>query len=384
MPANDQSALQLTQQLVRLRSINPPGEERGCAEIVGRLLEEAGFAVTLHSYADGRTSAVATLAGAGNDPPLCFTGHLDTVPLGGAAWSVDPLGAETAGGRLYGRGSSDMKSGVAAMVLAAIAAANLPNRKAGLVLIITAGEETGCDGARYLAGLKGVLPRAGAIVVGEPTSNYPLIGHKGALWLRATFRGVTAHGSMPELGDNAVYKAARGTLRLAGHEFDAARHHHLGGPSLNVGTFSGGLNVNSVPDKAEVQIDIRTIPGQSNEAICAQVLGLLGEGAELSRIVDVPAVATSPQNDWVSGVFDIYERSTGRRVDPRGAPYFTDASVLAPAMGNIPVLIIGPGESSMAHKTDEYCEIPRIGEAVELYGEIARQWMYGPARPAEV
>jgi succinyl-diaminopimelate desuccinylase len=91
----------------------------------------------------------------------------------------------------------------------------------------------------------------------------------------------------------------------------------------------------------------------------------------------VAAVATSPQNDWVSGVFDIYERSTGRRVDPRGAPYFTDASILAPAMGNIPALILGPGESAMAHKTDEYCVVSRIEEAVELYADIARQWMCG-------
>jgi succinyl-diaminopimelate desuccinylase len=377
MPANGRTSLQLTQQLVRLRSINPPGEERGCAELVGGLLEEAGYQVALYSYADGRTSAVAKLAGSADEPPLCFTGHLDTVPLGAAAWSVDPLGAEIAGGLLYGRGSSDMKSGVAAMVLAAIAAAKLPGRKAGLILVITAGEETGCDGARYLAGLQGVLPQAGAIVVGEPTSNYPLIGHKGALWLRAAFRGVTAHGSMPEQGDNAVYKAARGTLRLSNHEFDAPRHHHLGGPSLNVGTFSGGINVNSVPDRADIQIDIRTVPGQSNEAICGEIGALLGESAELSRIVDVAAVATSPQNDWVSGVFDIYERSTGRRVDPRGAPYFTDASILAPAMGNIPALILGPGESAMAHRTDEYCVVSRIEEAVELYADIARQWMCG-------
>src|SRR6202008_1647807 len=116
------------------------------------------------------------------------------------------------------------------------------------VLVFTAGEETGCEGARYLCQLPDILPRCGALLVGEPTSNYPLIGHKGALWLRAAFRGVTAHGSMPEQGDNAVYKAARGTLRLSNHEFDAPRHHHLGGPSLNVGTFSGGSNDNSGPD----------------------------------------------------------------------------------------------------------------------------------------
>src|SRR5581483_1108848 len=126
------------------------------------------------------------------------------------------------------------KSGVAAVVAAGAAVARMTDRKADLVLVFTAGEETGCDGARYLAGLDGVLPKAGALVVGEPTGNVPLIGHKGALWLKAAFKGVTAHGSMPELGDNAVLKAARGVTRLSAYAFDADRHHHLGGPSLNV------------------------------------------------------------------------------------------------------------------------------------------------------
>ena len=220
-----------------------------------------------------------------------------------------------------------------------------------------------------------MLPKAGALVVGEPTGNAPLIGHKGALWLQAAFRGVTAHGSMPEQGDNAVYKAARGVLRLADHGFNLPRHHHLGGPTINVGTMHGGLNINSVPDLAKVEIDIRTIPGQSNDAICEEIGDLLGKDAEVSRIVDVGAVASSPENHWIESVFDLCERTTGERVDPRGATYFTDASVLVPAMGHIPALILGPGETAMAHKTDEYCVVTKIEEAVELYTEIARHWM---------
>ncbi|HXU57601.1 MAG TPA: M20/M25/M40 family metallo-hydrolase, partial [Verrucomicrobiae bacterium] len=163
------SAITLTQELTRLRSINPPGDERPCAELLGRLLEAAGLTVSFHSFAEGRTSLIATLEGPDNAPPLCFTGHLDTVPLGTAAWDYDPLGGEMDGDRLYGRGASDMKSGVAAMAVAAIDLARLPRRKSGLVLIFTAGEETGCDGARFLAGLGDVLPKAGALVVGEPT-----------------------------------------------------------------------------------------------------------------------------------------------------------------------------------------------------------------------
>jgi succinyl-diaminopimelate desuccinylase len=371
-----QIAIQLTRDLVRLRSVNPPGEEEPCARLLAVPLEAAGFRVSSHSFAAGRTSIVATLDGSGDGEPICLTGHLDTVPLGTAPWTRDPLAAETDGDRLFGRGSSDMKSGVAAMLVAALEMARLPNRKAGIVLIFTAGEETGCDGARYLTQINGLLPKAGALLVGEPTGNYPLIGHKGALWLKAAFHGVTAHGSMPELGDNAVLKAARGVLRLAEHGFDATRHNHLGGPSLNVGSLHGGLNVNSVPDQAEVQIDIRTVPGQSNAAISEDVARVIGEGAELSRIVDVGAVASNPQNEWISDVFDLYERVSGQRVDPRGAPFFTDASVLTPAMGGVPTLIMGPGETAMAHKTDEYCHLSKIEAAVELYAEILRRWLH--------
>jgi len=371
------SAIELTRDLVRLRSVNPPGEESACARRVGGLLEAAGFRVATHDLAEGRSNIVAVLPGAWNKAPLCLTGHLDTVPFGAAPWQRDPLAAERDGDKLYGRGSSDMKSGVAAMVIAALAIAQLPRRAADLVLVFTAGEETGCDGARYLAGLPNVLPKAGALLVGEPTGNVPLIGHKGALWLKAAFKGVTAHGSMPELGENAVLKAARGVVRLSGHSFHADRHHHLGGPSLNVGSLHGGLNVNSVPDAAAVEIDIRTVPGQSNEAIRKEVMAVLGEGAEVSPTVDVAAVASNPQNEWVSSVFDLYERQSGQRLDPKGAPFFTDASVLVPAMGNIPALILGPGETTMAHKPDEYCFASKIEAAVDLYAEIVRAWMEG-------
>jgi succinyl-diaminopimelate desuccinylase len=375
MAGSEVNAVDLTRELVRLRSINPPGEERACAEHLGRLLEPVGFEVAAYSYAEGRTSLIARLEGAADAAPICFTGHLDTVPLGNAAWQRDPLGAEIDGDRLYGRGSSDMKSGVAAMAAAAMAVAGLPGRKAGLVLVFTAGEETGCDGARFLAGLEKVLPRAGALLVGEPTGNDPLIGHKGAIWLQAVYRGVTAHGSMPELGDNAVYKAARGALHLGKHEFKAVVHNQLGRPTLNVGSLHGGLNVNSVPDHAQIQVDIRTVPGQSNMAVWQEIQTLLGEEAELARIVDVGPIASNPHDAWVASVFELCEGITGRRMDPRGAPFFTDASVLVPAMDQVPAVILGPGETAMAHKTDEYCLVSKIEQSVALYTEIARRWM---------
>ncbi len=374
-------AVQLTRDLVRLRSINPPGEEQACADLLAVKLQDAGFAVRAFSHAPDRPSLVALLPGSDAQAPLCFTGHLDTVPLGATPWSQDPFAAEIIEGRLYGRGSSDMKSGVAAMVSAAIAVAGLEGRRGGLALVLTAGEETGCDGARHLAQLRDALPDAGALVVGEPTSNYPLVGHKGALWLEAEFHGVTAHGSMPERGDNAIYKAARGALRLADYHFAAQPHRILGYPSINVGTLQGGLNVNSVPDRATLGIDVRTVPGQANDEVCAELGGLFDPGSLLQRTVDVGHVASDPGHPWIQEVFALCAEALGEAPEPRGASYFTDASILTPAFGGVPTLVLGPGEAAMAHKTDEYCLVDRIEQATELYRAIARRWMLaGSAR----
>src|SRR5262249_13454589 len=260
-------AVALTRDLVRFDTINPPGAEAACAQHVAGLRGRAGLGLGTYECARGRGSLVARIGGRRDAPPLCFTGHLDTVPLGEQPWTHDPHAAELAGGRLYGRGSTDMKSGLAAFVTAAIGLAPHLARTAGLVLVITAGEETGCDGARYLVGLPGVLGRAGAIVVAEPTGNEPLVGHKGALWLQARTSGVTAHGSMPERAVNAIAKAARAVTRLEQFTFDVPAHPVLGRATLNVGTIAGGMNVNSVPDAATIGIDIRTIPGQRHAAV---------------------------------------------------------------------------------------------------------------------
>ena len=142
----------------------------------------------------------------------------------------------------------------------------------------------------------GILGRAGAIVVAEPTSNAALVGHKGALWLRLTLKGVTAHGSMPHLGVNAAYKAARVLTALETFQFNVAPHPYLGSPTLNVGTVNAGLNVNSVPDLAEIGIDIRSIPGLDHSRIQEHLKAELGDDISLEPTVDVGAVWTDPSS----------------------------------------------------------------------------------------
>ena len=367
------SALGLTQDLIRFNTINPPGNEKPCAHYLGEILNNAGFSVTYHDFDENRTSLVAR-AGDGSKLPLCFTGHIDTVPLGATEWKMDPLAADLDGDRVYGRGSSDMKSGVAAFVVAMVELMPHLASSPGIVLIITAGEETGCEGAFHLVKQGNILGEAGAIIVAEPSANYPLVGHKGALWLKAKNQGVTAHGSMPELGENAIYKAARAITKLEDFDFNVAHHEVLGKPTLNVGTVEGGMNINSVPDTADVGIDIRTIPSQQHSNVKSGLESYLGEEVEIDTLVDVGAIWSNPHDAWIKEVFKIMTPILEEKIATRTAPYFTDASALTPAYGGAPTVILGPGEPHMAHQTNEYCLVERIDEAVEAYLQIARSW----------
>ncbi len=369
----------LTQALVRLDSVNPPGNEVACAKLVGGILADAGFDVHYSAMASDRACVVAVRRNPADPQPcLAFTGHLDTVPLGTAPWAFDPFGGQIEGGRLYGRGSSDMKSGVAAMVAAALRCAPWLAQTAGLALVLTAGEETGCDGARHLERVGALPSRVGALVVGEPTANQPKLGHKGALWVHACTHGRTAHGSMPEQGDNAIYKLARVVLALEKYALGKGSDSVFGKATLNVGTIAGGININSVPDRALIGIDIRTVPGLHHDELEARLERHLGGTVELRRLLDAPGVYTDGGDAWVRRVCDLVARVVPElavaSAQPGVVPYFTDASVLKAAFGNVPTVILGPGEPHMAHQTDEYASVARIHEATEIYEALIRQW----------
>ena len=366
--------LSLTRKLISFNTINPPGQERSCAEYLCKLLEDSGFKTNLYEFAEGRPSLVARMGPHENKRPICFSGHIDTVPLGATPWSNDPFSGELHGNRVYGRGSTDMKAGLAAMVVAAKNLARYSKGKAGITLVITASEETGCQGAYHLAGLENVLGGAGAIVLGEPTSNYPMVGHKGVLWLEARTSGITAHGSMPEQGVNAIYKAVKAVTKLQEYDFDVPAHSIMGKSTLSVGTISGGSNINSVPDQTIIGIDIRTIPSQKNIDVFEGLKSYLGKEVELRHVLDLGSVITDPDDDWIQQVFDIMEGVLEKRPVPRALPGFTDASVLRPFFGSPPTIILGPGELTMAHKTDEFCYTSKIEEATEAYTEIAKKW----------
>lgn len=366
--------VELTRTLIRLQSVNPPGDEAACAAHVAELLQEAGFAVRLHAFGPNRINVVARRGAEGAGAPICFTGHLDTVPVGAVGWSVDPFGGEVRDGRLYGRGASDMKSGVAAMIAAAERVASRLDDAPGVMLVLTGGEETGCEGATHLAGCAGALGEAGAIVVGEPTSNQPRVGHKGALWLAATCAGRAAHGAMPDLGVNAIYRSVAILEKLRDFGFNLAPHDGLGSPTLNVGRINGGLNINSVPDHVEVGVDIRTVPGMDHHRLREDLSRHLAPELDaIDTLLDLDGVWTSPDDPWLrNAMANLLAESDEQPAT--GVPFFTDASVLKPALGNAPTLILGPGETQLAHQADEYCHVARLHEAVDIYERLMLNW----------
>jgi succinyl-diaminopimelate desuccinylase len=364
----------LTRELLRYNTINPPGMERACAHHLGALLEAAGFAVKYHEFAESRTSLVAEIGGDDDRAPICLTGHIDVVPLGAAPWSHDAFAGETDGDKLYGRGSTDMKSGIAALVAAAIELAPQLAKGPGLVVVITAGEEVGCEGARFLADHK-LLPRAGAIVVAEPTANYPYIGHKGLAWFEIETSGVTAHGSMPEVGDNAIVKMAKVIGDLEHFEFPVHSHAVMGKPTMNVGTIHGGLNTNSVPDRAKITVDTRTVPGIDHVHLCHSLESLLApRGAHVRKIVDTAPLYTDPANEWVQEVFEACTPLLAGRPTPKTITFSTDGADLKRGFGGPPAVILGPGEPTLAHQTDEWCSMTRIEQSVDLFKTLMLRW----------
>ncbi len=362
----------LAQQLLRFDTINPPGNEAACMHFLADWLAERSFDVTLSTFGENRLNLIASLPGSQPGPQLGFTGHLDTVPLGNADWQHDPFG-EIVGDKLYGRGSSDMKAAVAAFAVACVTHQQAIRQGSGVVMLITGGEETGCDGARSLID-SADLPEVGALIVGEPTANYPVIGHKGALWLRCETRGKTAHGAMPELGINAIYLAADALGKIQ-HFSPGAPHPLMKQPTLNVGRIVGGLNINSVPDHTQFDVDIRSAPNLQHATIRQQLTTLLGDSVTVTTLVDLPAVLSQDNQAWIQSVYQHCQPLHDAPLTPRIVPYFTDASLLLPALGNPPCIILGPGEPSMAHQTDEYCLLSRLAEAEVLYGALIHDWM---------
>jgi succinyl-diaminopimelate desuccinylase len=363
------NVVDLTRELIRFNTVNPPGNEKAIAEFCGDILQKNGFNVNYYPFSENRLSVVAEI-GLNNDaPPIVFSGHLDVVPLGQKAWSVEPFAAEIKDGKLYGRGSCDMKGGVAAIITAAVKHKTaLP--KGGIRLILSASEENGCKGAAHLVQTAD-LGRACGLIIAEPTGNLPICAHKGALYMWVKAAGITAHSSMPDRGVNAIYKIAKAISKIESFKFDVPPDPVLGMPTINVGVVKGGLNINSVPDRAEFSIDVRSTTKLDHDSALHHLKELLGEELTIEPFLNCKPVYTD-ENDPFIVIADSAAGVKRKNGDvPKALPYATDAAYLQDYY-QAPAIILGPGDAGMAHQTDEYVRISDIKRAVEIYSAIIR------------
>ncbi len=362
--------IQFTRELIALNTVNPPGNEAAAARLTGKLLSDNGFSVEYIPYGKNRLHMVAKKGISENEHPIVLSGHFDTVPLGSREWKNNPFGGEEKNGKIFGRGSSDMKSGLAAMVVAAVQALNEGNPPAGIILLFTAGEETGCQGAKHLmTAFKETGPVRG-IIVGEPTANIPAIGHKGGLYLNLSTSGKTAHSSMPHLGDNAIYKAAKAVIKAEKFDFKQEEDPLLGYSTLNVGKMQGGINLNSVPDHAEFTIDARTTTKMNHVHLLKALEQEFGEEVAIEVLVDLAAVSSDESSPFVTSVYSACGIQKGEKGFPKSLPYLTDGAVLQHAFKGAPTVILGPGQPEMAHQTDEFCYLDNIQKAVDIYKTV--------------
>ena len=363
--------VELAQRLIRIPSYNPPGDEARIAQFAADWLQDTGLDPRLVPLEPGRSSVVARVPGR-ERRCIVLCGHLDTVGTDPEAWRVPPLEGRIEGGRLFGLGSADMKGSVAVLMHVA---ARLVERGVvppqDVVLALTADEEFGYRGAATIAE-SGLIDDAELLVIAEPSAGHVYTGQKGELWIEVGFTGREAHGSTPELGINTILPAARFCTRLQEAMSSLPEAPGLGRTTLNIGRFRGGRQVNIVPDRSSVELDVRVIGAEDHETTLHLIDRIGAEEAEASGsqfkqsvISYHPPIVGDPDGPHVSRMLRAVTEITGRKPPTGISPFSTDAVSIAPRL-NVPVLIYGAGDIAQAHQPDESVDPQELRQAYEV------------------
>lgn len=374
-------AVELLRQMIRFKTVNAPGDEKPLAVFLAGTLESFASAEVV-DLGGNRANVVGTIPGRGRRPALLLNGHLDTVPPGDVEWAHGPYSADVVDGKIYGRGSADMKAGIAGMIMAAraIKAAGL-ELEGDLIFAGTAGEEVDSVGAFDFLN-KGGLRDVGAIIIGEPSSCGINIAEKGALWLELTTFGKTAHGAFPNRGINAIVHMNALITRLLKYEYRYEENPLLGHPTMNLATIQGGVKTNVVPDKCSVTLDLRTVPGMDHQELIANIEGIVQElrtqlpdfRASISVTNNRSPVETLADHPFVVMAREAAAEEFGKELQPQGVNFYTDAAVFVPAT-RLPAIFYGPGDADMAHQPDEHVSIDSLMEATRFYAAMIERYL---------
>jgi succinyl-diaminopimelate desuccinylase len=372
--------------LVRIPSVNPPGDVTAAIAFCERPLREAGFTTRTAEIESTKPNLLAEY-GAAAGPTLCFNAHVDVVPTGeAAAWSHAPFAAEVVDGRVYGRGAGDDKASVTAHVMAGLAIARSGVALRGRLLVNeVADEETsGALGAKFLVDEGHVRPDL--VIVGEQTMNRVCVGEKGTAGVDVTVSGRTAHGALPWEGANAVEGMARVVAALRSDLWPvlATRTHPYFHPSSgSVNLIAGGVKNNVVPDRCTAFVDRRLVPGEDPLETTAEI-----EAIARHAVADMPGVTVSvapafesrpatmsdPASTLVQGMLAA-NRYLGLSTELTGFSMASDGRFFA-AAGH-PTIIYGPGDPRLAHVPDEWVGVDEVLSATRAYA-LAALALIGP------
>src|SRR6266550_2777535 len=380
MPIPRGDAVALARALIQIDSRNPtlaPGSpgEGDCARALASVLDDWGFSVDLMESAPGRPNVVARI-GPSDAPALMLNGHLDIVGVEGMVHQ--PFSADVRGNRIYGRGSADMKAGLAAMCAAAVKGA-LPDADHQILITAVTDEEYESLGTRALlsAGI-----RAEAAIITEPTRLAICPAHRGFAWIDVAFTGRAAHGSRYDIGVDAITHAGLVLAELDKLERtreSGPRHPLLGRGSLHASKIQGGVGMSTYPEECNLSIERRTLPGESVAKALTEIEDACDAVHSRHPAFDARVTLStaqlpsdvSPDSPLVKRLRGAMEREK-LPVRIEGLSAWTDAALLNEA--GIPTICFGPGDIALAHAAEEFVPIEEIEIATRVLTRVVREW----------
>ena len=364
----------LLSKLIRSKSLNPPGDVRECAGLIADDLKRRGLPAEVVEEKSGVANVVSQLSSQADGKTIIWNGHFDVVAPG-EDWDSDPFAGEFKDGYIYGRGTSDMKSGVAAMIVAlgALRKAGAPF-KGCIVFQAVGDEETGSDAGTLCMIRRGIGAGANWAIVSEPTNLQVAIGNRGLRWLEVTVKGRASHAGRPHIGANAIHAAARFINELERLEFKANHPlFEIPHPSLSVTMIQAGTKVNIIPERCTFAIDRRLMPGETSESILGEIKEVLKRCASEGISSEIRVThegwdpyAIEPSSPFVKGLCQVIEEVVGQFPQIKGKAGCTDASHLY-HKAEVPSVCFGPGFEDLAHKANERVALEKVVQAARVY-----------------
>lgn len=372
----------LTQSLIGFPNVNPPGDDLEITNFLTKYLQDLGLDVRCDDLGSGHHNVVATWRGEAPGPVLLLTGHHDVVETG-HGWSVDPFSGTIKDGYLIGRGAVDMKSGMAALIMAVKALKNSKfPLKGTIILALVADQEISQHGSKALA-KQGLT--ADYALVAEPSSMIPVIAHHGRRIYELSSIGKTAHAVLPEQGINAIVPMLdfiQNILKKSSN-FSKKSHPLLGRSTFVLTTIQGGNAINSVPDRCTATIDFRHIPNHDHREVDQEIQIALDEVANRHTQADLdwkvlfsaPSFECAEDMPLVKSLRRSAQLINGRDPGVKAMHAATDAGIFSNTMG-IPTVVCGPGDHGQVHLPDEKILVEELHQGARIYTHVIQDLMH--------